>query len=293
MTQRYVAEMDATVSALVATANLEVIPLIGAQEKVLAAPAGTTITITCSPKFGLERSLEHITSAVQAGYSVVPHLAARMVSTDRDLREFVARICDMGVTDLYVIGGDGNEPAGPYEEASDILEALRDFDHGLTRLGVGCYPEGHPNIPDEKLFDALRRKQGMADYMVSQLCFDVQALLAWLEASRNEGIELPLRIGLAGPISITRLAELSLRIGVGSSIKYLRKQHGMIGNLVLGRAYQPERLLHEIGTRLTDARLNIEGVHLFTFNQIDASVAWQMRLGAPSEEPDARVAADL
>jgi len=47
----------------------------------------------------------------------------------------------------------------------------------------------------------------------------------------------------------------------------------MIGNLVLGRAYQPERLLHEIGTRLTDARLNIEGVHLFTFNQIDASVA--------------------
>jgi len=114
MTQRYVAEMDATVSALVATANLEVIPLIGAQEKVLAAPAGTTITITCSPKFGLERSLEHITSAVQAGYSVVPHLAARMVSTDRDLREFVARICDMGVTDLYVIGGDGHEPAGPY-----------------------------------------------------------------------------------------------------------------------------------------------------------------------------------
>jgi len=280
MTQHYVDALEDAVAGLAATANLEVIPLKGAQDKVLAAAPGTTVTITCSPKFGLERSLEHIAAAREAGYEVVPHLAARMVTSQSALRDFVLRVCDLGVTNLYVIGGDGTVSAGPYDEASQVLEGLRDFDHDLTRLGVGCYPEGHPNIATDVLFDALVRKQQSAHYMVSQLCFDAEALQTWLEQMRKADITLPLRIGLAAPISIPKLAELSMRIGVGSSIKYLRKQHGMARNLLLGRAYAPEGLLYELGPALIDERMNIEGLHLFTFNQVDASVEWCSRVGA-------------
>ncbi|QWF20479.1 methylenetetrahydrofolate reductase [Nocardioides sp. LMS-CY] len=280
MTQHHVDGLEVAVTSLAATANLEVIPLNGAQDKIRAAAPGTTITVTCSPKFGLERSLEHIASARLAGYDVIPHLAARMVSSEAALRDFVSRICDLGVTDLYVVGGDGAVPDGPYAEASEILEALRDFDHDLIRLGVGCYPEGHPKIAAETLLDALHRKQEYADYMVSQLCFDAQTLRTWLERTRDAGVILPLRIGLAAPISIAKLLELSLRIGVGSSVRYLRKQHGMVGNLVLGRTYAPEGLLHELGPALTDPRHNIEGLHLFTFNQLDASVGWCARVGS-------------
>ena len=77
------------VAALIRAANIELIPLRGAQEKLNVVPAGTKITITCSPKFGLGRTLEYAELAVKAGYEVVPHLAARQVADKGELRDVV------------------------------------------------------------------------------------------------------------------------------------------------------------------------------------------------------------
>jgi methylenetetrahydrofolate reductase (NADPH) len=280
MTARSSGDAGAAVAALIRAATIELIPLRGAQEKLNVVPAGTKIAITCSPKFGLGRTLEYAELAVKAGREVVPHLAARQVAGKPELRDVVRRIDDLGITDLYVIGGDADESAGRYREAAEILEDLAGLDHGLERIGVGCYPEGHPKISDDALLDALRRKQAYATYMVSQLCFDAKALIGWLRATRAAGIELPLRVGLAAPLKTTRLMELSLKIGVGSSIRYLTKQHGFIGNLLVGGAYHPEQLLYAIGDDLAAGDLNIEGLHLFSFNQVDITVAWQRRFPA-------------
>jgi methylenetetrahydrofolate reductase (NADPH) len=280
MTAQASGDAGAAVAALIRAANIELIPLRGAQEKLNVVPAGTKITITCSPKFGLGRTLEYAELAVKAGREVVPHLAARQVAGKAELRDVVRRIDDLGITDLYVIGGDADEPAGRYRAAAEILEDLAGLDHGLKRIGVGCYPEGHPKISDDALLGALRRKQAYATYMVSQLCFDAKALVRWLRATRAAGIELPLRVGLAAPLKTTRLMELSLKIGVGSSIRYLTKQHGFVGNLLAGGAYHPEQLLYAIGDVLAAGDLNIEGVHLFSFNQVDITAAWQRRFPA-------------
>lgn len=266
------------VAELIGSASLEIIPLKGADSKVTAAAPGSTVTITCSPKFGLERTLEHTAAAVARGYRVVPHLAARMVEDVRALRRFTERITDLGVDDLYVIGGDAAEPAGRFDSAGQVLDALADFDHGLRRLGVGCYPEGHPKIPDDVLLKALADKQVHTDYMVSQLCFDSAALLRWVDEVRALGVTLPLRVGLAGPIKTTRLVELSLKIGVGQSLRYLTKQHGMVGGLLLGRSYAPETLLLDMGERLATGDLGIEGLHIFTFNQVEVTADWQRRI---------------
>jgi methylenetetrahydrofolate reductase (NADPH) len=268
----------AAVRSLVATAAIEVIPLKGAEAKVRAVPDGATITVTCSPKFGLRRTLEHSALAARAGYRVVPHLAARQVAGEAELRAFVNRLDELGISSLFVIGGDAQEPVGKYREAVEILEALADMDHGLTSIGVGCYPEGHPKIHDEELLAALRRKQTYADYMVSQLCFDPGALTGWLHRVRAEGIDLPLRIGLAAPVNVRKLAELALRIGVGSSIRYLSKQHGILGTMLRGSAYRPEELLLGLGQALIDPRMNVAALHMFSFNQLDAILAWQRRV---------------
>ncbi|WP_051840617.1 methylenetetrahydrofolate reductase [Streptomyces sp. NRRL F-5126] len=271
---------------LIAAASLEVIPLKGAAEKLKAAPTGSTVTITCSPKFGLERTLEHVESAVADGYRVVPHLAARMVPDEQSLRRFVARVRELGVDGLYVIGGDADEPTGKFDSAGQVLDALSLFDHRLGRIGVACYPEGHPKIPDTDLLEALRDKQVHADYMVSQLCFDAGVLAAWIRQVRAAGVGLPLRIGLAAPIKTARLVELSLRIGVGQSIRYLSKQQGMVGSLLLGRSYAPEELLAGMGEGPASDDSRVEGLHIFTFNQIDVTVAWQRRLTSRGGTPD-------
>jgi methylenetetrahydrofolate reductase (NADPH) len=266
------------VGALIGSASLEVIPLKGAESKVRSAPPGTTVTITCSPRFGLERTLEHVAAAIASGYRVVPHLAARMIEDGQALRRFVSQVVDLGVDDLYVIGGDADEPLGGFDAAEQVLHALQDFDHGLRRIGVACYPEGHPKISDSALLEALLAKQVHADYMVSQLCFDSAALVRWLDEVRGRGVRLPLRIGLAAPIRTAKLVELSVKIGVGRSLRYLTKQHGMVGGLLLGRSYAPEKLLLDMGARLGSPDLAVEGLHVFTFNQVDVTVAWQRRV---------------
>lgn len=268
---------------MVRTADIEVIPLrdVGAQLGTL--PKGSTVTVTCSPKLGLERTLECAAAAVEAGYAVTPHLGARQVRDEAHLRQVVARLDGMGVRRLYVIGGDVPKPVGAFTCAAEVLESLSAMEHGLEEIGVACYPEGHPSIPEDVLVDALRRKQPLATYMVTQLCFHTDTLLAWLRRARALGISLPVRLGLAAPLKTAKLMDLSFKIGVGSSIRYLTKQHGLAGTMLQGRSYRPERLLRGMVSGLSDPTLGVEGLHVFTFNQIAATVAWQERIARAAE----------
>ena len=267
----------AAVRSLVAGADYEIIPLRSADEKLKAVPERATVTVTTSAKLGLERTLEFAEKALRAGHEVVPHLAARQLTGEEELRRFTGRLGEQGITRLYLIGGDAAPPAGPYDSALQVLQALEHVDHGITRIGVACYPEGHPKISDAALAEALTAKQQYAAYMVSQLCFSPQALLTWLERVRGAGITLPLHLGLAAPLQVSRLLALGPQIGVGSSVRYLAKQHGFIGNLLRGAAYRPETLLHDMGGALTDPRMGIERLHLFSFNQVQQTAQWQQR----------------
>jgi methylenetetrahydrofolate reductase (NADPH) len=268
--------------ALVGDADIEVIPLRSADEKLAAIPEGVTVTVTTSAKLGLVRALEFAEKAVRAGYNVVPHLAARQLTGEEELRRFTGRLSELGISQLYLIGGDATPPAGPYDSSLQVLEAMQHMDHRLSRIGVACYPEGHPKISDAALSEALRAKQPLAAYMVNQLCFNPWALVSWLRRVRGEGITLPLHIGLAAPMQVTKLIKLGPQIGVGTSVRYLAKQHGLIGNVLKGGAYQPESLLLGMGEALTSPELEIEGLHLFSFNQVEETVRWQRDITAAS-----------
>ncbi|MCI2422129.1 methylenetetrahydrofolate reductase [Saccharopolyspora sp. K220] len=278
MSPRETVGTTAEIRTLVRDAKIEIIPIKGYEAKFAEVPKGTTVTITCSPKFGLDRTLAATEYAAAAGYTVIPHLAARQVTDEAELKEFVRRLEAAAVTDLYVIAGDAAETAGIFTSSAELLDSLAGFDHGLTSIGVACYPEGHPAIPDDVLADALRTKQPTAHYMVSQLCFDPKTLTRWLRATREGGITLPLHIGLAAPMQARKLAEVSLKIGVGSSLRYLSKQHGLVGNLLRGKAYRPEQLLADMGPALTAPEMNVERLHMFSFNQVGATAQWQQRL---------------
>jgi methylenetetrahydrofolate reductase (NADPH) len=268
------------VRALAGDADIEVIPLRSADEKLKAIPAGTTVTVTTSAKLGLDRTLEFAGKAARAGYDVVPHLAARQLTGEEELRRFLGRLGELGISQLYLIGGDAAPPAGPYDSSLQVLQAMERIDHGLSRIGVACYPEGHPKISDAALAEALRAKQPYAAYMVSQLCFSPETLVSWLRRVRGQGITLPLRIGLAAPMQVSKLIKLGPQIGVGTSVRYLAKQHGFIGNVLKGGAYQPESLLLEMGDAVASPAPGIEGLHLFSFNQVEETVQWQRDITA-------------
>lgn len=251
------------------------------REKLAVLPKKTTVAVTCSPKFGLERTVEYAELLAKAGHPLRVHLAARQVPSRTYLTELVERLQGLGVEQLHVIGGDAEEPVGKYTAAAELIEDLSTMNHGF-KISVACYPEGHPKISDKALFEALQEKQPHAAFMINQLCFDSNVLVSWLRSMREAGITLPLRLGVAPPISPTKLLDLSLKIGVGTSARYLSKQHGMLGTFLRGRFYKPEKLLRQLGDSIVSPEINIEGLHIFSFNQLQTTVDWQQRVGSPS-----------
>jgi methylenetetrahydrofolate reductase (NADPH) len=249
----------------------EVLPFGSAEQEAAAlAAAPVALTVTCSPKHGPDRTVEVATRLQALGHTVTAHLAARMVRGRDHLDELLARLAAGGVEHVFVIGGDASTPVGCYRAAHELVAELRAHPRAPRTIGIAAYPEGHPLIADAVLLDDLRAKAPAVDYMTTQMCFDAAALLGWLERMRAVGISLPAYVGLPGAVERRRLLEISLRVGVGSSISFLRKQHHA-RRLWSGGEQAAAHLYDVVIPRVGD-HLGIAGVHLFTFNRLVETV---------------------
>ena len=265
---------QSALSLLLQDPRYEVIPVQGIEQKVASLPYGVTVTVTASPKQGLDRTVDVSAALAARGFSVVPHLAARMVAGRGHLERLVQRLDGAGIREVFVVGGDADPPAGDYADAGDLLEELAGLAHPFARIGIGGYPEGHPLISDEQLFEALRRKQRFASLVVTQLCFDADALADWAGRIRAAGIDLPIVVGLPGVVERRKLAEISLKSGVGASLSYLRKHRREIVTLARSRRFDPTPLARSVAAYADDERLGLAGAHLFTFNQVEQTRDW-------------------
>jgi methylenetetrahydrofolate reductase (NADPH) len=254
----------------------EILPFGSVESEAEAAPDHLVITVTCSPRHGLDHTVDVATRVAMLGHDAVVHVAARMVRDESHLDAVLERLAAAGVDDLFLIGGDGAGSLGPYASAVELLPAILAHRHRPRRIGVGAYPEGHPMIDPPTLARALRRKAESADYMTTQLCFDPVALTRWIEHTRAEGVDLPVYVGIPGAVDRRRLLEVSMRVGVGASIGFLRKQHGL--RQFLGRPEHAAHRLHDTFAPLVgDPALGIAGLHFFTFNRLSATLAWEAR----------------
>jgi methylenetetrahydrofolate reductase (NADPH) len=272
---RPASEHPSRLARLLTGARFEVIPTTGAAEKVSGAlPPGTTVTVTCSLQHGIDRTLAVAESLSAAGFAVVPHLAARMVSGPDHLGRILERLDVADIHEAFVVGGDATAPVGTFRDAGDLLDALANLAHSLDTIGVGGYPEGHPLVPEAALLEALQRKQAHAHYLVSQLCFDARALTRWIYSIREAGVTLPVVVGLPGRVQRSKLAEISLQVGVGASLRYLARHRRELVALARSRSYDPTALVGAIAAHLDEPDLRLRGVHLFTFNQVEATQNW-------------------
>lgn len=254
---------------LLANVTYELIPFRTTFDKAMAIPAGARVSVTASPVHGMTATVELSCRLQAAGYQAVPHLGARYIQTRAELTEVVARLAEAGVSRAFVIGGDAPD-YGLYPDALSLLADLVEMGHPFTELGVAGYPEGHPLIPDDVLEEALLAKAPLVTYLVTQMCFEVEAIGRWVSQVREHGIGLPVVVGVPGVIDPIKLATISARIGVGASIRYLSKNRKAIGRLLRPGSFSPERLVSRIG----ELEPPVAGLHIFTFNQIEPTVEW-------------------
>jgi methylenetetrahydrofolate reductase (NADPH) len=249
----------------------EVIPLKGIEEKAQGLPAGANVTVTASPAKGMDATLDLAIALHRRGYVVTPHFSARMIFDHDELDSMIDRLAGEGIDRVFVVGGDADEP-GKFKDALELLRAMEDLGHHFKVVGITGYPEGHPFITADSLRQALIDKQRHATFVATQMCFDPAAIAAWVRGIRADGVRLPIRVGVPGVVEPLKLATIATRIGVGTSTRFVMKNRRAVWRLLRPGSYKPTKLVRALEPRRRE--LDLEGLHIFTFNQIESTVTW-------------------
>ena len=267
------------VAPLLRSPRYEVFPAASTEQAVLDwVPRELTVTVTASPARGLEPTLALATALAGHGYTAVPHVTARLVRDDAHLADIVARLTTAGISDIFVPAGDADPPAGRFHSALELLEQLAEMGRPFARVGITGYPESHPKIGDDITVQSMWDKRRHAAYLVSNLCFDPATLRRWITRVRARGVTLPLLVGLSGPVDRARLLRMATVAGVSESARFLAGHTEWFLRLGVPGGYSPQRLLDRVGGTLTDPAAAVEGLHIFTFNQLRQTEEWRRQM---------------
>lgn len=266
--------MSVSAANLLDVVTFEVIPLKGVTERTRTLPAKTPVSITASPAKGIQATVDLAVQLREFDYMVTPHLSARMIKDRPELVRITRQLHEAGITEILVVAGDADD-YGKFKDSAALLRELADIGHGFAEIGITGYPEGHPFIPFDALRQAMIEKQAYATYITTQMCFEPEAIATWVSGTRSDGVRLPVMVGVPGVVDPLRLARVATRIGVGTSIRYLKKNRSAMWRLLRPGSYKPGKLIRTLNA--LDQGLGLVGLHLFTFNQVEPTWKWYQK----------------
>ncbi len=243
-------------------------------------PAGMSVYVAHTPKSSVEDVLR-VAGKVQAlGFAASPHLVARRLRSEEALRDILARLRAQGIEQVLLVAGDLDRPIGPFTSTLEVLATGALQEAGLVRIGVAGHPEGHPAVAAAELLAALRVKQefaarsGIAMHIVTQFGFNPEGICAWDRMLTQEGITLPVHVGIAGPTPVSKLLKFAVQCGIGTSMRSLVKNVGAVASLT-GLATGPDEMLlgllrgcaRHAGSRLLQP-------HFYSFGGALATADW-------------------
>jgi methylenetetrahydrofolate reductase (NADH) len=244
-----------------------------------AAPAGTKVYLNAVATRPPEDVAKYATALRTAGFEPVPHLVARNFTSREAFGDLLARLRNEAATyRVLVIAGDREDSAGPLESAIDAVESGLLQRHGIDEIGIAGYPDGHPRISTDQLDRALAAKieaaeqSGLKVHIVTQFGFDADIVIAWVRRLRALGIEQPVRIGMAGPTSLTALLRYAGRCGVRASAARMSRQVGLMKNL-FGIA-APDAIVRAVAEGSALGELGQIAAHFYSFGGLGGSARW-------------------
>lgn len=187
----------------------------------LEALEPTFVSVTYGAGGTSQERTVRITEQISSRTSMRPVGHLTLVAQSRaELEAVLKQYAAAGVTDVLVIRGDPQGgPRAPWEShpegmthAIELVELARGL--GGFRIGVGAFPEGHPDAEsvdhDAKI---LADKAGSgAEYAITQLFFRASDYFGLVDRVRAHGAELPIVPGIMPILNfgqVARMAELS------------------------------------------------------------------------------------
>ncbi len=253
----------------------ELLPLKSLPDQIAHLPAGARVSVTASPAKGIDATLDWAARLQADGFRAIPHLSARMIADRAVLEGLLGRAREAGLTRAFVVGGDADEP-GEYLDGLSLLRAMSELGHPFETIGCPAYPQGHPDIPDAALTQALVDKAPFVAHVTTQMDFDPKAIDSWVHTRRAEGFAPDVVVGVPGVADPQKLLSIASRIGVKDAKRFLVKNLRFVTGMVRsGGFYKPTGFVEDLAPLLADPAARVTGLHLYTFNAVEASESWR------------------
>ena len=213
----------------------------------------------------------------------VPHIVARRTESAAFLDDYLARfVGEAGVTRVLVVAGDIPQGIGEFSSALQILEGGFLEKHGIRKIGVAGHPEGHKDVSDPALRDAIVRKNAYADktgadvQIVTQFVFLPEPVVKW-EAANGAINHLPFRVGLPGLATLKTLLKYAIDCGAGPSLAAVSKHATNLTKLVTVSA--PDEVVVGLAQyRQQQPQTRLRGVHFFPFGGLKRTAEWLAKI---------------
>ena len=249
------------------------------EEAAGVIPLGTRISVTFLGNEDLPMRVAAAAAVKRLGFVPVPHISARRLASQAELERFLdALATEAAPEDVFVVGGDPAEPEGPYEDSLALIRTGLLGKYGFKHVSISGYPEGHPDISDDVLWQALTDKYtalqelGLECSIITQFGFDADPVFAWLSELRRRGVLAPVEIGVPGPAGVKRLLNYARRFGVASSAGIVHKYGFSLTNL-LGTA-GPDKIIKEVAQRHNEAEHGRILLHFYPFGGLKTTAVW-------------------
>lgn len=276
------ARISQTLSELVADGSIELIETSTAAihpgQELL--PYAMSVFVPALANRELMTNLDRMQSLSRAGFNPVPHLAARRLASEKQLREFLSRAVDeCQVRRVLLIAGDNREPAGPFTDTLDVLDSGLLQTCGIKEVSFAGYPEGHSLISHQALQEALAKKlawaagAGIGVSVLTQFTFAPVRIIQFCVTLEKEAPGVPVYVGMAGPTHIVSLMRYARLCGVSTSLRAMQEMGMKAAKLVMHTdpTEQLQMLAHHCATH---AGNNIIGIHLYSFGGFSDSAQW-------------------
>ena len=136
-----------------------------------------------------------------AGTTPVTHFTV-IKNTKEGIKEQLDQYLADGVDHMLALRGDiplgETTTCGDFDYATDLVKFVRDTYGDKFEIAVAGSPEGHISCRSlEADIAVLKQKQDNgADYIMTQLCWDMEQFKYWLDAIRCAGITMPVDVGI-------------------------------------------------------------------------------------------------
>ena len=191
-------------------------------------------------------------------------------NTKEDIRTKLQTYLDHGINHVLALRGDlpfcWTGTNGDLHYATELVKFIRkEFGDKFT-IAVAGSPEGHIQCRSlEADIAFLKQKQDNgADFIISQLCWDMDAFRRWLDAIRDAGIWLPVDVGIM-PI-LDQAATINMALSRNGCVMDRKLCEIISKNWIFPNPFDKEPFDADVeGKKASFKQAGIE----YTINQID------------------------